>query len=61
MKHRAAEPTRMFAEAAEAPEVVARQLAANDSVVGALADSLRRSPPRGVVTYARGISDHQET
>ena len=61
MKHRAAEPTRMFAEAAEAPEVVARQLAANDSIINDLADRLRRDPPRGVVTYARGSSDHAAT
>jgi glucosamine--fructose-6-phosphate aminotransferase (isomerizing) len=61
MKQRAAEETRMFAEAAEAPEVVARQLAANDSLVGELAERLRRDPPRGVVTYARGSSDHAAT
>ena len=61
MTRLAAEQTRMFAEAAEAPEVVARQLAANDSLVSDLADSLRRTPPRGVVTYARGSSDHAAT
>lgn len=61
MKQRAAEQTRMFAEAAEAPEVVARQLAANDSLVSELAERLRRDPPRGVVTYARGSSDHAAT
>jgi glucosamine--fructose-6-phosphate aminotransferase (isomerizing) len=61
MKERAAEQTRMFAEAAEAPKVVARQIAANDFVIGDLAERLRRDPPRGVVTYARGSSDHAAT
>jgi glucosamine--fructose-6-phosphate aminotransferase (isomerizing) len=57
----APEQTRMFAEAAEAPEVVARQLGDNAAVMAELADRLRRNPPRGVVTYARGSSDHGAT
>ena len=57
----APDQTRMFAEAAEAAEVVARQLAANASIVTELAGRLRRDPPRGVVTYARGSSDHAAT
>lgn len=51
----------MFAEAAEASDVVARQLAANDGVVRALAESLRHRPPRAVVTFGRGSSDHAGT
>lgn len=53
--------TRMFAEAAEAPDAVARQLAANSDLVRGLAERLRAEPPRGVVTYARGSSDHAAT
>lgn len=51
----------MYAEAAEAPDVVARQLSDNADAVRRLADRLRRNPPRGVVTYARGSSDHAAT
>jgi glucosamine--fructose-6-phosphate aminotransferase (isomerizing) len=61
MSRIAADQTRMFAEAAEAPEVVARQLAANDGPVHALAERLRNDAPRGVVTFARGSSDHAAT
>ena len=57
----APERTRMFAEAAEAADTVARQLSANQAVVTQLADRLRRDRPRGVVTYARGSSDHAAT
>ena len=53
--------TQMFAEAAEAPAVVARQLAANADLVRVLAERLRGEPPRGVVTFARGSSDHAAT
>lgn len=55
------EQTRMFAEAAEAPDVVVRQLAENADLVGELAARLRSTPPRAVVTYARGSSDHAAT
>jgi len=51
----------MFAEAAEAADVVARQLAANQAAVEHLGEELRRSPPRAVVTCARGSSDHAAT
>lgn len=61
MSQAAPEQTRMFAEAAEAPDVVARQLSANAGLVAGLAERLRRDPPRGVVTYARGSSDHAAT
>lgn len=50
--------TLMFSEAHESAEVVARQFAANEAVVSALAESLRAEPPRFIVTCARGSSDH---
>ena len=53
--------TRMFAEAADAPDVVERQLQANSDLIGGLAERLRVEPPRGVVTYARGSSDNAAT
>ncbi|MEK7453889.1 MAG: SIS domain-containing protein [Pseudomonadota bacterium] len=53
--------TLMFAEAAEAGAVIARQFAANAETVKALAASLRADPPRGIVTCARGSSDHAAT
>jgi glucosamine--fructose-6-phosphate aminotransferase (isomerizing) len=51
----------MFREAAQAPEVVRGQLAANAARVARLAERLRRAPPRAVVTCARGSSDHAAT
>jgi glucosamine--fructose-6-phosphate aminotransferase (isomerizing) len=56
-----AEATWMFREAAQAPEVVRTQLAANGAQVTRLAERLRRAPPRAVVTCARGSSDHAAT
>jgi glucosamine--fructose-6-phosphate aminotransferase (isomerizing) len=56
-----ADATRMFAEAAEAGDVVTRQLTENAGRVRELAARLRSEPPRGVVTYARGSSDHAAT
>jgi glutamine---fructose-6-phosphate transaminase (isomerizing) len=56
-----AEETWMFREAAQAPEVVHTQLAANAAQVRGLAERLRRTPPRAVVTCARGSSDHAAT
>jgi glutamine---fructose-6-phosphate transaminase (isomerizing) len=53
--------TQMFAEAAQAADVVARQLVANSAIISDLAQRLRSDPPRGVVTYARGSSDHAAT
>lgn len=53
--------TRMFAEAQEAAEAIARQLPANAQVVGELAGRLRAQPPRFIVTCARGSSDHAAT
>ncbi|MBS0431444.1 MAG: SIS domain-containing protein [Proteobacteria bacterium] len=51
----------MFAEAGEAAEVVAGQLAGNAGIVAALAAQLRAQPPRFIVTCARGSSDHAAT
>jgi glucosamine--fructose-6-phosphate aminotransferase (isomerizing) len=51
----------MFREAAQAPDVVARQLARNAAVVQALGRRLRERTPRAVVTIARGSSDHAAT
>jgi glucosamine--fructose-6-phosphate aminotransferase (isomerizing) len=51
----------MFAEAAESADVVAGQLEANAAIVAALAERLRAAPPRGVLTFARGSSDHAAT
>jgi glutamine---fructose-6-phosphate transaminase (isomerizing) len=61
MSQVAPDSTRMFAEAAEAPDVVALQRELNAALVTSLAGRLRSDPPRGVVTYARGSSDHAAT
>jgi glucosamine--fructose-6-phosphate aminotransferase (isomerizing) len=53
--------TRMFAEAAQAGEVVAAQLTANAARIANLARRLRASRPRALVTCARGSSDHAAT
>jgi glucosamine--fructose-6-phosphate aminotransferase (isomerizing) len=50
--------TLMYREAHEAADVVARQFAANEALVSALAQTLRADPPRFIVTCARGSSDH---
>jgi glutamine---fructose-6-phosphate transaminase (isomerizing) len=51
----------MFAEAAESADAVERQFLANDEVVSRLAARLRETPPRFIVTCARGSSDHAAT
>lgn len=56
-----AEATGMFQEAGEAARVVARQVAANARVAAVIGERLRASPPRAVVTCARGSSDHAAT
>lgn len=56
-----AELTRMFAEAAQGAEVVSAQLARNATVLQALGERLRARPPRAVVTFGRGSSDHAAT
>lgn len=53
--------TQMLREAAEAPDVVARLIAANDGICRDLAARLRRQPPAFVVTCARGSSDSAAT
>ena len=55
------EATRMFLEAGQASAVVATQLAANAARIEAIGRRLRASPPRAVVTCARGSSDHAAT
>jgi glucosamine--fructose-6-phosphate aminotransferase (isomerizing) len=55
------EMTRMFVEAAQAPDVVLRQLATNAVGIRQLGAALRRFAPRAVVTCARGSSDHAAT
>jgi glutamine---fructose-6-phosphate transaminase (isomerizing) len=51
----------MFTEIAEAPQAVARMIAANDAACRRLAERLRASPPRFAVTCARGSSDSVAT
>jgi glutamine---fructose-6-phosphate transaminase (isomerizing) len=53
--------TRMFAEAGEAADAVARQLPANAELIDALAARLRARPPGFIATCARGSSDHAAT
>jgi glutamine---fructose-6-phosphate transaminase (isomerizing) len=55
------EATMMFAEAGEAADVVARQLAANAPLVAELAKRLRAADPQILFTCARGSSDHAAT
>ena len=55
------EPTRMFLEAAQGSTVVAAQLAQNAALLAELGARLRATPPRAVVTCARGSSDHATT
>ena len=49
--------TLMLRETAEAPDVVARLIAANDAACRALGERLRARPPAFAVTCARGSSD----
>jgi glutamine---fructose-6-phosphate transaminase (isomerizing) len=58
---RSASSTRMFAEAAEAASVVARQQAVNAGHLAKLAARLKRLEPSIVFTCARGSSDHAAT
>ena len=50
--------THMLAEAREAPESVATQLAHDDALYNAFGADLRALPPSAVLTIARGSSDH---
>ena len=53
--------TRMYREAAAAPDAVREQLLANATRIERLAERLRASPPRALITCARGSSDHAAT
>ena len=53
--------TRMYREAAQAPQAVRDQLAANAERMKRLGERLRELSPRAVVTCARGSSDHAAT
>jgi glucosamine--fructose-6-phosphate aminotransferase (isomerizing) len=57
----AAESTLMFAEAAEAGEVVRRQHRRNADAIKRLGGLLRNANPRAIVTLARGSSDNGAT
>ncbi|MDE2135663.1 MAG: SIS domain-containing protein [Alphaproteobacteria bacterium] len=51
----------MFSEAQVAPQVVERQLQANEDAIRDIASRLRAKAPRAVVTVARGSSDNAAT
>lgn len=53
--------TRMCAEVGESALAIARQRAANARTLAALGQALRSTPPRFVVTAARGSSDNAAT
>lgn len=53
--------TLMHKETYESIDAVAHQLARNDETIARLTESLRKYPPRFVVTCARGSSDHAAT
>ncbi|HEY7377349.1 MAG TPA: SIS domain-containing protein [Steroidobacteraceae bacterium] len=61
VKARKPEDTLMFREAAQSAGAIARQFERNATTVRRLADDLRASPPRFIVTSARGSSDHAAT
>lgn len=50
--------TRMLDETREAPAAVARLLASGSEDYRAFGDLLRQNPPTGILTLARGSSDH---
>jgi len=50
--------SRMLEECLAAPAAVARQLAADGAAYAALGADLRQHPPAGLLTVARGSSDH---
>jgi len=54
-------PSRMHTEAAEAAEIVRRQVDLNAEPLRELGAALRKRAPRAVVTCARGSSDHAAT
>ena len=48
----------MLTEAREVPDAVARHLSTSADTFAALGSTLRATPPQGVLTVARGSSDH---
>jgi glucosamine--fructose-6-phosphate aminotransferase (isomerizing) len=58
---RAAERTRMFAEAADASNAVRAQFQHDAAEMRAIGAALRKLSPRAVITCARGSSDHAAT
>lgn len=50
--------SRMLEEARQAPDAVARLLAADAHAYHSLGNNLRESPPKAMLTVARGSSDH---
>ncbi len=48
----------MLAEARSAPDVVREQLAQDEDLYLAMGEAVRLAPPAGIVTIARGSSDH---
>jgi glutamine---fructose-6-phosphate transaminase (isomerizing) len=59
--HNTAERTALFSEAAQAAAQIEIQLQHNAATLRQLAQRLQASPPRAVVTCARGSSDHAAT
>ena len=55
------EASLMFAEAAQAADVLRLQFQRNAQVLASLGARLRNQPPRTVITLARGSSDHAAT
>lgn len=55
------EHTLMFQEAADAANVVARQLTENKDILASAVERIKAFNPRAIVTCARGSSDHAAT
>lgn len=53
--------TLMYQEAAQSGATVARQLERNKATIQKLAATLQQTPPKAVITCARGSSDHAAT
>jgi glucosamine--fructose-6-phosphate aminotransferase (isomerizing) len=53
--------TKLFREAASAPQIIAAQFEHNRNALETIGRRLRAHPPRAVVTCARGSSDHATT
>src|SRR5690606_1986352 len=56
-----AEQSLMYAEAAEAPAMIGKQLELNASVLRSFAAALRKAPPKYVLTCGRGSSSNAAT